>query len=441
MSAPILEMWLHGELAARLAGGRDQVEPHTVEVGPAFARVSAGWGAELAPTRLLLWLDACLPENGLRLLYEADASRALVRAGLGDLPMGPVDIIWGNADREYPGAISFTRAGTTQSSAQTGYHRLSDEELGRHLTTMDRISQRGEAPRRDGLPTARPSLAGMRGKTSLVRLSDRPWTLPYGGALGNWIVKIEDRPELRGEAGVESICQRAFSLIGIPAARTEARVLAGVQCILSERSDRGTDLGTGEIRARHQEELLQATGRHRYDKYDDGSEPVAFWPEVYAMLDSARVPDEQRGLLTRTLAATWAIGHVDLHRRNLGIQHSPLGEPVELNLAPVYDVATGIGVTDRFDATLAIAIGGEREFHRIGPEHWLRHARECGEDPGATVDTVTETLRVLPDAIAEARSRAAVEDECRDERRVDERVEGVLRWLERRGEAWNVARG
>lgn len=444
MSVPRLEMRLYGDVAARLLGGREQVAAHTVETGPAFPRVSAAWGATLVPERLLLWLDACLPENGLRLVYESSASRALVRAGLGELPMGPVDITWGNAYREYPGAVSFRCLEDTIARPHSGYQRLSDDELGRHLAAMDWISQRGEAPRPDDLPTARPSLAGMRGKTSLAGPPGGGWSVPYGGALGTWIVKIEDRSELPGEAGVESVCQRAFSLIDIPAARTQARMLAGIQCILSERSDRNTDPATGVITARHQEELIQATARSRFDKYDPDKPPKPpkpFWPEAYRLLDGASAPAEERRLLTRIVVASWAIGHVDLHRRNLGIQHSLPGEPEALRLAPVYDVATGIGVDERIVPNLAIAVGGEREFHRIGPEQWIRHAGECGLVPGDTLDVVTEILRVLPEAVSEARRQAAVEDECRDQPRVDRRIEGVLRWLNRRAEAWDRGRG
>ena len=83
-----------------------------------------------------------------------------------------------------------------------------------------------------------------------------------GGALNTWIAKREDSARLRGEAGIESICQDLMGLVGIPAARTVSRVFAGQQCVLSERSDRYRDAGQDEVMARHQRERADSSRRH-----------------------------------------------------------------------------------------------------------------------------------------------------------------------------------
>ena len=146
-------------------------------------------------------------------------------------------------------------------------------------------------------------------------------------------------------------------------------------------------------------------------------------------------------MLTRILAACWALGHTDLHRRNLGFLHAPPDEPFGVEIAPMYDVSSGIGVEKTVQFRMAIGITRQAAFHGIGPTQWLEHARTAGQDPATVLAIVSHTLEDLPDALADARRVARYEDENHNQRAVDSRAEQLLAYLEKRRREWNKTLG
>ena len=439
-----LKMFLHDELAATLDTGPGQLATlDTVSWTPVIARVSAAWDESPQLETLTHWLEACLPENGSRVPFEERARALKLDRGKPPLITAPIDILWGNTDAEYPGAIWFERDDEDDGTeGANDYVPLSDKEIGERLHEAWRVArQAGKGPERD-YGDRRSSLSGMRGKIGLTRASDGSWHAARGSALNTWIAKREDDPKLPGEAGVESLCQRTLGRLGVPAANTLARVFAGEQAVLSERSDRHLEPENRNVRPRHQEEFCQACGWPSALKYDWGRKEEPRWEAAYAILGRySPNPDSAQAMLTRTLAACWALGHTDLHRRNLGFLHAPPDEPFGVEVAPMYDVSSGIGVEETVQFRMAIGIARQAAFHGIGPTQWLEHARTAGQDPAAVLAIVSRTLEDLPDALADARRIAREEDENSNQRAVDSRAERLLAYVEKRRREWNETLG
>ena len=439
-----LRMFLHDELAATLDTGPGQLAtPDTVVWTPEIARVSAAWGETPQLETLTHWLEACLPENGSRVPFEERARARKLDRGEPPLITAPIDILWGNTDAEYPGAVRFQRDDDSDDTNDSSeYIRLSDKEIGERLHEAWRVArQAGKGPERD-YGDRRSSLSGMRGKIGLTRADDGSWHAARGSALNTWIAKREDDPKLPGEAGVESLCQRTLGRLGVPAANTLARVFAGEQAVLSERSDRHHGPESKVVRPRHQEEFCQACGWPSALKYDWGRKEEPRWEAAYAILGRCSPdPNSAQAMLTRILAACWALGHTDLHRRNLGFLHAPPDEPFGVEIAPMYDVSSGIGVEETVQFRMALGIARQAAFHGIGPTQWLEHARTAGQDPAMVLAIVSHTLEDLPDALADARRIAREEDENHNQRAVDSRAERLLTYVEKRRRDWNETLG
>ena len=420
---------LHGKHAATLDAGDDRwLHARTTSMGAMSARISAAWTEKPEARQLNCWLDGCLPENGLLARYRARAQSMLQAAGAPSETPKVAEMLWANADAEFAGAIRFDTNRSPGAAHASGYERLTENEIGRTLAEADRIA-RG-LPRETKLAQAPEGIAlsGMRGKIGLTMLEDGTWAAAYGHALNTWIAKVEDNPRLPGEAGIEAICQRTFAALGIDSAETASQVFDGVQTVLSRRSDRFGAPETGLVRPRHQEDMAQALGYPCALKYDAGWRTEPRWRECHRLLSMrAKDPDAEHRRLTHILAATWLIGHSDLHRRNLGFLHAQDGTPPSITIAPLYDVSSARGLKN-IDQTLAIGISRQLGLARIRPRVWIAHASECGLDPDETIGIVRATARRMPDAVAQARDEARSRDENKAQASVDRRVTEILRY-------------
>ena len=407
----------------RVAGDRAE----EVELKERWKDVSIAWGEPPDKLRVELWLDACLPENGSREPYGACATTRLVEQGLVAKPWDPVSLIWANPDTEYPGAVSFRSICTTEQAPE--YHALGNAEIGDRIYEAWAIANKAHKGRPMERPERRTSLSGMRGKIGLAWRNEQ-WHAAYGTALTDWIAKHEDSKRLRGEAGIESLCQKAMELLNVPAARTLSRTFGDHQCVLSERADRVNDPIAGIV-AIHQEDFAQATAWPGGQKYDSGTKAEPRWEAAYALLRAHGTdPRAEIEKLTRMLAATWMLGHGDLHRRNLGFTHATVDGSRRIRLAPMYDVSSGVGTY--LDQELAIGIARQVRLSGIGPRQWLAHAHQCDLDPERTLAIVRETVRDAPEAIAAAREAVREHDENRFQSSVDRRAEELVRYAEKR---------
>ena len=434
-----LRVLLHGEPAAVLDTGRTALSTaETARFTPLIARLSAAWEAEPTLDTLSHWLEACLPENGARRAFEERTTALKLDLGLEPATSLPVDLLWANTDAEFPGAVSFERASDHhREQHQREYVCLSTEEIGIRLHAAWRLATQAPKGQPRNFPERRSSLSGIRGKIGLTPVPDGTWRAAAGRALNTWIAKREHDGRLPGEAGVEAICQRALAHLGLPAARTLSRVFADEQAVLSERSDRYIDPSTQLVRSRHQEEFCQAARWPSALKYDGERKNEPRWERAYALLkDNAPDPDQAQATLTAILAATWGLGHVDLHRRNLGFLHAGPDEPFAIEIAPMYDVSSGVGIESTVDFQLAIGIARQRTPSAIGPVQWLEHARTTGQDPIGVMAIVSDVLEELPDAVADARRQARDEDENIAQAAVDRRADAINTYVAKRAHAW-----
>ena len=431
---------LHGKHAVTLDAADDRwLHEGTTSMAPMSARVSAAWTQMPAARELNRWLDGCLPENGLLARYRARAQSMLQAAGAPSEAPTVAEMLWANADAEFAGAVGFDADRTRSTARTSGYERLTEAEIGTRLDEADRIA-RGLGTR-TRLPDGPEGIAlsGMRGKIGLTLLEDGSWATVHGQALNTWIAKVEDNPGLPGEAGIEAICQRAFAVLGIDSAETASQVFDGVQTVLSRRSDRVGTPEAANVTARHQEDMAQALGHPCALKYDAGSRTEPRWRECHRLLSMrAKDPDAEHRRLTQVLAATWLIGHSDLHRRNLGFLHAEDGTPPSITIAPLYDVSSARGLKN-IDQTLAIGIARQQGLTRIRPRVWMAHATECGLDPEETIEIVRATARRMPDAVAQARDEARSRDENKAQATVDRRVTEILRYAGARHRAFEQA--
>lgn len=432
-----LRVLLYGQLAATLDTGGGQLStPSSVDFTPRIARLSAAWTHEPPLDTLSHWLEACLPENGSRQPFEQRAARLKHDRRLPPTVTAPADLLWANTDAEYPGAVGFEREDEPEETDPAdGYVRLSDEDIGRRLHAAWRLATQVHKGRPPSFPERRSSLSGIRGKIGLAKGPDGAWYAAIGRAHNTWIGKRELDDRVPGEAGLESICQRTLAELGLPAAQTLSRVFAGEQAVLSERSDRYLDPATGTVATRHQEEFCQAAGWPSPLKYDWGRANEPRWERAYALLDRwGTDPQREQATLTAILAATWALGHVDLHRRNLGFLHGPPDDPFAISIAPMYDVSSGIGVERKVPFELAIGIARQRNPR--GPVQWLEHARATDQDLIGTIAIVSGILEDLPDALASARRHACDHDENIQQGSVDHRSDALNTYVARRAKSW-----
>ena len=406
-----------------------------------FSAHSAGFTQIPDAGRLLLWLDALLPENGAREPFRATARHARFLATGSHGFEAPVGILWGNTTADYAGAVSFARGeGAEGEPGPPSYTRLSDADIEDRLVEAWAIASnatKGPPQRFDERET---SLSGVREKIGLTSIHGGLWAAAKGTARNSWIAKHEHNPKYPGEAGMEAICQRACSILGIPSATTLARVFGSVQAVLSARSDRYVDEETDEVLPRHQEELCQALGWPAELKYHQGfpgvsSEPD--WPDVCRLLRERSLEAEREPhRLTRILAATVALGNTDQHWRNLGLQHPLPDEAEGVRIAPLYDVSTGAGIKRQTNFRLALPIAGQRQVHMVGPRQWIEHAQRCNLDLETTMGIVTNTMRDAPGAIAQARDKARTEDENVLQDAVNRRCEDLLAHANARAREW-----
>ena len=387
--------------------------------------LSSDWLPGDTAGRFQMWLLCALPENGVLEKWLADAGTRLQESGVALAPRLPEGILWAHAQSEFCGALSIEAEGQTPSAPApaASYPLVQEHEIESLL--RDAVSWGNGAAGRRAVDDHWPSLSGMRPKTSLTWL-DGQWRQAPVGQLNNVIVKVEDSRADPGAAGVESVCQNALKLAGLRAAKTRSRVLCGHQCVLSVRADRR--MAGGRILPVHQEDYRQAGdwGLQKLRQVAPRERPQG-WVRAYELLANGGADAEAEcDALTGFLAASWLLCHSDIHRGNLGFNVSAPGDgPKRVALAPAYDASSSCGTS--YVNHLAFGVAGQSRVSQIGPRNWLAHARECGVDGQRTLDVVAAVVDRMPDALSQAISACAQQDENKEGAEVARRAREVER--------------
>ena len=408
-------------------------------------KLTGAWRKEepLTATDIERWLRGLRPQNGARSAQGRRAAQRFDALRIERRYEDQGDIVWATPGYEYAGAVQFRSLREDGSEVQptaSPIDGLNDTDLARLLDQVVNEMRRGViAPQDRGIQPITSS--GSLPKFAIHRdPRDKQWYLPAPGRLSTHIVKQEERGELPGEAAAESVCHRTLRYLGICAARTHTRVIAGRQVIVSERGDRRFDPGSGIIEPVHQEEWASACGLDPDEILQQPRGPGG-WADLRRFL-SAR-SHIREGEITRMwegLAATTLLGHRDLHRRNVGIRYARAGEPGGCELAPWYDVSSCDGQSSHVWCAMGMLIGDRDDVRDIGEAEWIKQARECADDPERVLGIVEDIARRLPGALERATTEARNEDEWRDQRACERRLEALRRGVRKRskGILWTV---
>ncbi len=234
------------------------------------------------------------------------------------------------------------------------------------------------------------SLAGVQLKFSMAR-DGRRFTLPMSGTGGQWIVKLPDRA-FRDVPANEYAMMRWAAAAGVDVPEVELRSgadLDGVpeslvgpdeQVFAIRRFDRTPG---GRVHIEDLAQVREATPRTKYENtsYDAIGRTVATLTGADGLAE-----------YVRRLAVGVVIGNADAHLKNWSLIYHDGRTP---SLAPAYDLLS-VTVYERFSTDrLAFRLGGEREFDRLGHDHFRRLADAAGGDPDRVVETLDRTLDAL----------------------------------------------
>ena len=437
MSVATLLVYLHGVPAVRLdpAGGRF-ASPDAIEWLAAANALSCGWRPPIAIHEFANWLEHLLPENGRLLQARRRANDALRKHGFLREASGSADILWGNFDSECPGAVSVGAelAGTELGDASPSNDAaLLPAEIAKLVRwAAYEVANSGPRPETPDFPS-RTSLSGMRPKIGLhwdpVAES---WRTAHARRLSTHIVKLEDTPDLPGEAIAESVSLRALGHAGVPVADTVVRVWGDRSCILSRRTDRATT--DGAVVARHQETWGQAACLDTHEKFAHQRQAPG-WAGFHAMLAASSASREAADTaFIETLVACALMAHTDLHRQNIGFLHTDATTAASAvcEIAPMYDVSCADGRPDDYADAFAIPIGGATTPMRFNAAAVGNLANACGIDAEHATILAMDMARKLPGAVEQARRDSVHMDERRSPADAHRRLEAMASGVEAR---------
>lgn len=299
------------------------------------------------------------------LLPDREDQRRAIAQEYGGRPNNAVTML-AHIGMDCPGAVQFCPADeqslTNVLTRSGSYECLSEHEVALRLKTLrlnadDSWLAEGEHW----------SLGGNQGKFALA-LRDGVWCSCQGSAVTTHIFK-NGVIGYKLQALNEYVCMRTAAECGIDVAHVVYCHFEDEPALIVERYDR-TEVGEVVVR-RHYEDLCQSLSVMPSMKYTADGGPTTY--DVLRLLASTG-REAKRNLMafTRQLFFNCLIGAPDAHAKNFSLG---LGTQGFVSLAPMYDVASalayeGMACTGR----LAMAIGGENRFGRVGSGAIVRYA-------------------------------------------------------------------
>lgn len=357
--------------------------------------------------RLTSFLDNLLPDN-------ADVrERWAIQAGLATAEPFELLRVFG---MDVAGAIQFARPGIDPT--MDGKIALIDEpEISSRIRAIRADDTSWQGPDRD---TGYFSLGGAQGKFSLGATS-QGWYEPTGKYPTTHIFKPHVRGQIDGEL-VEYVSMIVARASGIETASVAVGVFEGEHSLVVERFDRiamradDSPTGSGAVQnviRVHQEDLAQATGVTRLQKYESHGGPT--YRDVLRLLEE-HVPDDRKAesMLTfvKGLVFSWMMLNTDAHAKNYSVFIRPEGA----QLTPLYDVSSLIPYVGRVDDSRH-AIGAAMRHTRLsmriaadyeaGEQSWFEWgavARDAGLDRSELTSWAGSVAQALPDLVSAAAS-------------------------------------
>ena len=293
------------------------------------------------------------------LLPDREEQRRAMAQEYGGRPNNAVALL-AHIGMDCPGAVQFCHADegslTNVLTRPGSYERLAEHEMALRLKEL-RLSA-DDSWLAEGEHW---SLGGNQGKLALA-LRDGAWCSCQGAAATTHIFK-NGVVGYRLQALNEYVCMRTATECCIDAAHVSYDHFEDEPALIVERYDRKEE--DGIVARYHYEDLCQSLSVMPSMKYTADGGPTTY--DVLRLLASTGA-DAARNLVafTRQLFFNCLIGAPDAHAKNYSLRLGPQGSAT---LAPMYDVASalayeGMARTGR----LAMAIGGENRFGRVGSD-------------------------------------------------------------------------
>jgi serine/threonine-protein kinase HipA len=253
------------------------------------------------------------------------------------------------------------------------------------------------------------SLAGAQEKTALLR-SDSKWFRPLGATPTTHILKLPIGEGNRGTDLTRSVenewlCSQILSAFGIATAKCWMDQFEEQRVLVVERFDRRLADNRRWIMRLPQEDLAQATGTEREQKYEaDGGPGIE---QIMTLLLGSAKSDADRLDFFRTQILFWCLCAIDGHAKNFSIFLAPQGR---YHLTPRYDVLSAFPVLGKKAGQLsphkikmAMSVPSEKRKHynwdSIVFRHWQHLAKRCGV-AGQFDSLVAELRAATPEIIA-----------------------------------------
>lgn len=352
--------------------------------------------APITGPKLASFLDNLLPDN-------ADVrERWALQAGLATAEPFELLRVYGT---DVAGAIQFAEPGTDPNQNGTA-EPISDSEIAARIRAIrDDDTSWQDTERHTGYF----SLGGAQGKFSLGNVGDG-WYEPTGSHPTTHIMKPRVRGQRDGEL-IEYLTMTLAAATGIPTAAVQLGQFDGEHTLVVERFDRVhfADRTRGIVRL-HQEDLAQATGVTRLQKYEYRGGPT--YRGVLRLLDEY-VPDEakiaSKQAFVQALVFSWMALNTDAHAKNYSVFIRPDG----IALTPLYDVSSFIPYAGRIenntkqmaaaflDTKLSMRIAADYQAGEQSWFEWEAVAREAGLSRTAITEWASAVAGALPALVAE----------------------------------------
>ncbi|MDF7664422.1 type II toxin-antitoxin system HipA family toxin [Bifidobacterium sp. ESL0763] len=281
---------------------------------------------------------------------------------------------------------------------------ISEKEIGIRLTDLAK-----DAPTTWQGPNEHWSLNGAQGKIAL-RQKNNQWFEALGAAVTTHILK-PGVSQLHEQAFDEYICMKTLEKLDVSVSESTFQSFSGTPAIISTRWDRRQRVdadGQTHITRIHQEDLCQAMSYMTRQKYQSDGGPSA--NSIIDFLHANAFAETDILQFAIGLMLNFLIGGTDAHAKNYAILE-PVGEAPRF--APFYDIASIFAYDARGDRKgerkMAMSIGGEYHYERIGLRHWLRLCQDTKLDAELVAALLKHYAEILPDAFADA-AKAALAD-------------------------------
>ncbi|MEM8626666.1 MAG: type II toxin-antitoxin system HipA family toxin [Pseudomonadota bacterium] len=342
------------------------------------------------------------------LLVEQPMAREELARRFGVSPANPFALVT-HVGEDLAGAVQMVPVDAVERlQKREGVVPISAAKLANHL---DRLQRSPGAMQIDaGSDAGYFSLAGQQPKKALCWMGGR-WYEPRGRTPSTHIIKPA-ASWLDAPVENEHFCLRLARAAGLKSVTSQIVTVGAQRAVVVERYDRvrlidgaraRLDTRGGKVHRVHQEDFCQVFAMRPEEKYQERGGPGM--RDIMRRLQGSARPEADRMAFMWACAFNYLIAGVDAHAKNFSIL---IGDGGIYRLAPLYDIMSALAYDHDYYCKLAMSIGGESLWRKIGPAHWRAEARACGYDDAAAVEHVRSLAAALP---AHASATLA---ECRD---------------------------